>query len=184
MQKGGGGESAGKMDKMPVPEFEGIELEPLKVKDYSETMTDIAGLPWDALNSNEFKTTKGERINEMKKLFPQSLNTDNHLKLFVLRGEHGIDGFVAMNVDAGNRVGTLTHVWLSEKRHQAGELAEILHSSERSLRALGCDEGIINAPHAMPTLERVGSRTEPSNFWKFQSGEDEGPQIVGESRAV
>src|SRR3989338_6598002 len=176
------GGSHDKMRQMPVPDFEGMKLEPLSVNEYSQSMGDVAALQWDALNSSEFKVSKGERIDDLKKLFPQSLNVDNHLKLFVLRGEHGIDGFVAMKVDTGQRLGTLTHVWLSEKRHQAGGLAEILHTSERHLRSLRCDSGIINAPHAMSTLERVGSRTEPSNFWTFQSGEEESPEIVGESR--
>ena len=180
----GGGESGAKMDKIPVPDFEGIKLEPFDGEEYANSLGDVAALGWDALNSTEFKISKGERIDDIKDLFPKSLNTNNHLKLYVLRGEYGIDGFVAMNVDSEKRVGTLTHVWLSEKRHQAGELAEILESSRMKLRAFGCDRGVIKAPDALPTLERVGSRTEPSNFWTFQSGEDEGPQIVGESRSV
>ncbi len=179
---GGGGE---KMDKMPVPEqLEGVRLEPFDPSEFFLHKNAIGGLEWDALNQDAGRVSKGEREPQLKELFAQSLKEGEHLKLFLLKGDKGVDGFVAMKVNTGARVGTLTHVWLDERRHQADNLAEILHSSEQYLRSVGCDEGIVNAPHALSTLERVGSRSVPKNFWRFESGEEEGPDVVMESKAA
>lgn len=179
-----GGGSGEKMNKMPVPEqLDGVRLEPFDPSEFFLHKNAIEGLEWDALNSEKGRVLKNERIPQLQKLFAQSLKTGEHLKLFLLKGDTGVDGFVAMKVNTGEKVGTLTHVWLDERHHQAGGLAEVLHSSEEYLRSVGCDRGIVNAPHAMSTLERVGSRSEPKNFWEFKSPEDEGPPVVLEKAA-
>jgi len=183
--KAGGGSG----EKMPVPEqLEGIRLEPFDASEFFLHKKAIEGLEWDALNQGTGRVLKGVREPQLKKLFAQSLKDGEHLKLFLLKGDKGIDGFVAMKINSGQHLGTLTHVWLDERRHQAGQISEILNSSEEHMRKAGCHYGIANAPRPIQAVKKVGAHTEVQNFWTFKTAaeiaaEAEGPKIVGEKAA-
>lgn len=180
--KAGGGSG----EKMPVPEqLEGIRLEPFKPEEFFLHKRAIEGLEWDALDQGTGRVSKGVREPQLKKLFAQSLKDGEHLRLFLLKGDKGVDGFVAMKINSGKKLGTLTHVWLDERRHQAGQITEILDSSETYMRDHGCDFGIANAPRPIQAVNKVGAHSEVKNFWTFKTAaeieaEAEGPKIVGE----
>lgn len=183
--KAGGSSS----EKMPVPEqLEGIRLEPFDPAEFFLHKRAIEGLEWDALDQDTGRVSKGVREPQLKKLFAQSLKDGEHLRLFLLKGDKGVDGFVAMKINSRKKLGTLTHVWLDERRQQAGEITEVMHSSERYMRKQGCDRGIVIAPHPIKTVNRVGARTEQQKFWTFKTAaeiaaEAEGHKIVGEKAA-
>ncbi len=174
---------------MPVPEqLEGIRLEPFKPEEFFLHKGAIEGLEWDAMDQETGRVMKGVREPQLKKLFAQSLKQGEHLKLFLLKGDKGVDGFVAMKINSGAHIGTLTHVWLDERRHQAGQISEILNSSEEYMRKQGCHFGIANAPRPIQAVNKASAHTEVQNFWTFKTAaeieaEAAGPTIVGEKAA-
>lgn len=185
-----GGNAGEKMKQMPAPEqLEGVRLEPFDASEFFLHKNAIEGLEWDALDQGTGRVSKGVREPQLKKLFAQSLKDGEHLRLFLLKGDKGIDGFVAMRINSGQHLGTLTHVWLDERRHQAGQISEILNSSEAYMREQGCHFGIANAPRPIQAVNKASAHTEVQNFWTFKTAaqleaEADGPKIVGESRAA
>lgn len=165
------------MDKIPAPpqateQLKGFDFKPIEDSaTFFQYKTAIEDLEWDPGDKSEGRIKTLERIPDLKKLYLQSLNKNNRLKLFLIMDGEKLDGFAAIKIDAqdqvGKRLGTITHLWLSERRRQGGTLLDVLDSAEKRMRAEGCTDGNINAPHALSTFLRVGAHTKPSNFFEF-----------------
>ena len=164
-----------KMEMPQGPEKpKGFDFKPIEDSaTFFEYKTTIEKLEWDPGDTSEGRVKMRERTPDLKKLYLQSLNKNNRLKLFLIMDGEKVDGFAAIKIDAqdevGKRLGIITQLWLSERRRQGGTLLDILDSAEKRMRAEGCTDGAINAPVALPTFERVAGHTKPSNFFELKS---------------
>src|SRR3989338_3432049 len=164
-----------KMEMPQGPEKpKGFDFKPIEDSaTFFEYKTTIEKLEWDPGDTSEGRVKMRERTPDLMKLYLQSLNKNNRLKLFLIMDGEKVDGFAAIKIDAqdevGKRLGIITHLWLSERRRQGGTLLDILDSAEKRMRAEGCTDGAINAPVALPTFERVAGHTKPSNFFELKS---------------